>query len=638
MNNNLKTEKETWQHQKVKEASENPSKTWKLIKSMLSWTSGGPPIQLSINGNIIRKPVEIANAMNSYFVSKINNIVNSLPQSNQNSSSFLHKLMRNRICEFSLKSVHPDTIDKIISNMKNVKSCGLDEIDSSVIKLARADLVPALTHIVNLSISQRCFPVEWKTAKIVPLHKKNDVMEPKNYRPVALLSIMSKILERAIFQQIVDYMEHNKLFHPSRHGFRAGRSTTTALLEMHDIWIDAFDRNELTATVMLDLSAAFDVVSPTILLKKLTEYGFNNAAIEWVQSYLTGRKQRVFVDGILSEPLSVEIGVPQGSILGPLLYTVFTNDLPEVVHCHENPSPEDQWPPFHLPCIECGSIIAFADDSTFSISRSNPAELKEAIDNKYKHIASYMAMNKLSLNTEKTHLMILTSARQHRVNGDYGIQLDTGSESILPSVNERLLGVHVANNFTWNEHILSMVRSLSLKNNGLQKVCKHANFKSRKMLANGLINSQLIYCVQLYGGTSDYLLNYLQVQQNRAARIVTRLEKCTEVGLLLQQVGWLSVRQLCVYHSLLLVFNTQDQKMPEYFCRKFTKRFPYATRRSKNNFFSMENTPKSETSRTSFFHRSLVLWNGLPDEVKKVTEMEVFKRKSKMRIQHSIEV
>ena len=147
------------------------------------------------------------------------------------------------------------------------------------------------------------------------------------------------------------------------------------------------------------------------------------------------------------------------------------------------------------------------------------------------------------------------------------------------------------------------------------------------MLANSLINSHLIYCIQLYGAAPDYLIKFLQVHQNRAARIVTKLYRRTEISELLKQVGWLSGRQLYAYHCLLVVFKTQNQKGPEYFCMKFKRRFPYDTRRSRLNVFSAETIPKTETRKKSFFHSSQELWNLLPPEVKNAQTVKEFKAK-----------
>ena len=216
------------------------------------------------------------------------------------------------------------------------------------------------------------------------------------------------------------------------------------------------------------------------------------------------------------------------------------------------------------------------------------------------------------------------------------LELNTGSNIIKPSTDERLLGVNMSNDFTWNAHVLPLVKKLTLKNNGLQKVGQLMDFKSRKMLANGIINSQLIYCVQLFAFASSYLLRFLQVQQNRAARIVTRLDRSTEVSVLLQQVGWLSVKQLYVYHCLLLLFKTQRSKRPEYFISKMSRSFPYATRRSQNNSYSITGIPRTETFKRSFFQSSINMWNNLPADIRILMEVGEFKRKLKIWTQNSV--
>ena len=171
---------------------------------------------------------------------------------------------------------------------------------------------------------------------MIPLLKKGDSLIAKNYRPVAILPIFSKILERVIFMQIVEYMDINKLFHPNHHGFRKHHNTTTALLQMYDSWIEGVENSELVGVCMLDMSAAFDVVSHQILLDKMKLYGFKEGAINWIKSYLNNRKQCVYIDGCLSKCLDVETGVPQGSILGPLFYVILSNDLPDSIHDHHD--------------------------------------------------------------------------------------------------------------------------------------------------------------------------------------------------------------------------------------------------------------------------------------------------------------
>ena len=196
-------------------------------------------------------------------------------------------------------------------------------VDSYVIKLAKADLLPVITHLVNLSVKYKVFPSQWKLAKVIPLHKKEEVLLAKNYRPVALLAITSKILERAVFGQVIEYFETNNLLHPSHHGFRSMHNTSTAMLQMFDTWLDAMENDDISAVIMLDLSAAFDVVDHNILIQKLKLYGLEAETLTWFESYLSDRSQQVFIEGSLSGSLSLDAGVPQGSVLGPLLYIIF---------------------------------------------------------------------------------------------------------------------------------------------------------------------------------------------------------------------------------------------------------------------------------------------------------------------------
>ena len=344
INNNLKIEKKSWQEEKIKSFGKDTSSVWKNIKNWLGWTSGGSPTKLVENGSLFSKPADLARIMNQYFVNKVRNLRENLPQNPGDPLALVRRLMMNRKCSLKLKSVHPDQVLKIISNLKSSSSCGLDSIDSKILKLVKHQLVPVITHIINLSISQRKFPCPWKVSKVAPLHKKDEVIYPKNYRPVSLLPVISKVLERAIFEQMIQYLEENNLLHPSHHGFRSNHSTVTALIEMYDQWVEAFEDDKLSAVVMLDLSAAFDVVDHEILIQKLEIYGFEECCISWFQSYLTNRSQQVYVEGSLSDPLLLEAGVPQGSILGPILYILYTNDLAEVVHDHNPTPPQDQDP------------------------------------------------------------------------------------------------------------------------------------------------------------------------------------------------------------------------------------------------------------------------------------------------------
>ena len=384
INNRLKFEEKSWQKSRLEDCGNNSSKTWKKVKGILKWQNAGSPSKLFYKGSLRTKAQDIADSQNEYFIEKVRQIQGNMAQPTADPLKRLKSLMVGRKCSFSLSRVYPDQVDTIISNLNNTTAFGFDQIDTFILKLIRPEIVPAVTHILNLSISTRVFPRSWKKSKIIPLHKKDDPLNPKNYRPVAIVPIISKILERVVFNQLFEYLDDNNLLHPNHHAYRAGHNTTTALIQMYDGWLKAVESGQMTGACFLDMSAAFELVDHDLLLEKLSLYGLEFDSIEWIKSYLEGRSQSVMIEGCLSKLLMVSSGVPQGSILGPLLYTLFTNELPEIVKAptlpnnqkDSNSCTENQvWPAYQVEGGVDGDICCYADDTTLSISDKDSASL-----------------------------------------------------------------------------------------------------------------------------------------------------------------------------------------------------------------------------------------------------------------------
>ena len=244
----LVEDKESWQRKKLEECEDqnDAGKLWKNILGWLNWSSTSSPTKLAHQGRVETSPKSIADIQNHYYVDKVRLIRRSMPESRRDPLATLKKQLQGRSSSFSFCPVKPEQVDKIIKLLKNSKSSGVDQLDTYILKLARKQIVPAVCHILNLSIQTNKFPTKWKISKVVPLYKgKGSLLDPKNFRPVVLLPILSKVLERAIFLQIINYMDSNHLFNPNHHAYRSFHSTTTAMLQMYDTWLDAVEQGEL---------------------------------------------------------------------------------------------------------------------------------------------------------------------------------------------------------------------------------------------------------------------------------------------------------------------------------------------------------------------------------------------------------
>ena len=633
----MKLEKSSWQKQRLDHSQNSSTNLWKSIKTCLNWKSAGPPSQLFQDGVLINTPEGLATTMNRFFINKVERLRQSIPGSNIDPLSMLRETMSQRSCSFGFKAVHPDEVLKIIRNLKNSKATGIDEIDTYIIKLAANDLVPAITHIINLSLRDASFPTSWKKAKVVPLLKKGDALDPKNYRPVALLPILSKILERAVFHQLVDYLDENSLIHPNHHGSRKGHNTTTALIQMYDYWVKAVDNGEMAGAMMLDLSAAFDMVDHKILLEKLKLLGMESRTVMWMKSYLTGRSQSVCIDGCLSLALPIVCGVPQGSVLGPLLYILFTNDLPDIIHSNHEQLLSYKQPSTH--CEPCGNLVNYVDDATYTFSHRDPHTLSTMLSDKYMVIEHYMQSNRLVINSEKTHLVVMGTRKQKEARDT--VQLKAGSHAINPTETETLLGCNINQNLKWQTHIQagesSLTRQLTRRLNALQKVSVHSTFKTRLAAANGVFMSVLAYLIPLWGGCEDYLVRALQVLQNRAARQVTKLSWFTPTRQLLHQCGWLSIKQLIYYHSALTVFRITKSRSPFYLSQNLVTEHPYPTRLATGGGIRSEGIFGGPRSR-SFFIRAPRDFNNIPADIRNCKTLPAFKQKLKNWVKTNIPV
>ena len=482
--------------------------------------------------------------------------------------------------------------------MKNSRSTSIDQLDNFCIKIAANIIDSPLHHIICLSISQQKFPSSWKLSKVIPLHKKQCILDKRNYRPVSLLSPLSKVLEKIVYEQLYDHFNKNNIFNENLHGYRENRSTLTALLTMYDRWVSAADSGQISGAVFLDLSAAFDLVDPQLLIKKLKIYGIKDNSLKWIDSYLKNRSQAVWLDCVLSEFLESNIGVPQGSILGPLFFLIFFNDLPQELETE---------------------IDNYADDSTITASGSTLTSLESQLTADCAKVSDWMIQNKLKLNPDKTTVMALgTRERLRKLNRGLSVNMDSIELQEKSESSEKLLGCQVQANLKWGMQVSTTLEKLRKRLVGLQKIRNVAPLGVRKQVAEGVFGSVLAYCLPLYGGMEKGELNSMQVMQNKAARIAAAMPFRSNRTAVFDKLGWLTVQQLVTYHTVLLVFKIRQSNQPEYLAKRLNND-------SRNGRIKVPYTPKLQLVRNSFCQRGASVWNRLPRDIRGISSMCAFK-------------
>ena len=627
-------DKKNWQEMKLDPRENNSTDIWSTVRGWLGWGTAGTPSQLFWEGKLVSCPRGLSTAMNNFFINKIKQLRSGIPEQTADPLYRMKEAMRGRQCSLMLSPVDVSVVFKIIKGLKNSTATGVDYIDTRTLKLIAEHIAPVLTHIINLSIESATFPNIWKWAKVVPLLKSMscDKILPKSYRPVALLPIMSKVLEKVVFSQLVKYLEENQLIHPNLHGSRSGHNTSTALNQLYDRWVEEVESGKMVGVLFCDQSAAFDLCDHNILIDKLELMGVENSALGWIRSYLSGRKQSCFVDGDMSAPLKLlDCGVPQGSIGGPLLWLCFTCDQPDIIHDHQvvgqdlhrGCGAEQQGQGSHPAGGDCGELVGYVDDGAYSYSHADPSVLSRELTRKYSMLEDWMNNNRLVINPDKTHMMVIGGKKVEVLRRQ--VTMKAGNFVIKPSESEKLLGGTIHQSLEWNHHLRdgqsSLIKQLTNRINGLKRISRSACFSTRLMIANGAVQSRLVYLITVWGGTKQYLLRALKVQQLNAARTVCGYHsRWWSTRRLLQHVGWLSVRQLVFFHTALQAHKTMVTGVPRPLFSHLTADNPYRTRSVTEGKIKLRDDYRS--IRT-FKYRAMTTFNSIPVDVRTGTQSTV---------------
>ena len=440
---------------------------------------------------------------------------------------------------------------------------GTDNIHPRLLQVTAPFIANPLTKLFNKSLSSGYFPEDFKKAKIIPVPKGGDLTDIGNYRPISLLSCVSKILEKAVHVQLYDYLQKHRLLSERQSGFRPKHSTATCLIEITDFLLNNLDQGIITGAIFLDLKKAFDIISHAILLSKLPYYGITATELEWFNSYLSSREQFVCFQGTESTSMHVKSGVPQGSILGPLLFCLCINDI-----CN-------------LEFNDQTKIALYADDTALICEGKNIESSQKTLQKEYDLLCEWFKINKMQINAKKTKVMVLGTKRKIK-NQVMKIKHDN---NFLDSVSDfKYLGVILDQNLNWSLHLSCINKKINRVTACVRRIQSYLTEKTLVQLYYSLILPHLDYCSVVWGNCNKTDLLKLQRSQNRYARLVLKVDYTTSKDVLLRTLKWQSVENRINYQFCIAVFKILNDMAPHYLCDLAPKRpVYYVTRYSTLN-------------------------------------------------------
>ncbi|MGK2862648.1 MAG: RNA-directed DNA polymerase [Chitinophagaceae bacterium] len=556
---------------------------------------------VNIDGRDISDPNLISNAFNDYFCSVGNNLVNNLPVTTSVYNSFMQNMVSDSIF---VESVNEEELLKLIDSMKDGKSCGADNISPRLIKENKSLLCQRMMYIFNLSLMKGVVPSNLKIAKVIPIFKKGDAKLITNYRPISLLSIFNKLLEKLVYKRLDSFISKHNILYKYQFGFRKNHSTSQALIEVIDSCCKNFDANKKMIGIYFDLQKAFDTVNHDILLHKLYNYGIRGVMHDWISDYLHNRKQFTVVNGISSKSDIVTCGVPQGSVLGPLFFLLYINDISNAV-------PGDK-------------LRLFADDTNLFLSGGDYKEIEEEANVYLKSMESWFVANKLSLNIDKTCYTIFGPHKN--VINNLSLSLIVNGQYIKRVQNCKYLGVFIDQSLSWNDHVDHVYKKIIKFSSIFYRLRDVLPKHCLKMLYCSFVHPHILYGIEVYANTTKTTLNKLCKLNNKLLRILLNKEIKTPINKMYAAINTLPIPLLHEYQLLSLVHKCiyNVSLLPQLFCNYYVgvhSQYNYNTRRKCNLFIP---SVKSVAGQRCSIYRGSVLWNNLDEDIKTITSIYTF--------------
>lgn len=542
--------------------------------------------------------------MNNHFSDIGNKLITNQNTSDSFDSEILKQFcsQKKRELTFSIPFLSVYEVYIYLSTLKNKNSCGFDGISPKILKFSAPYIADSLTYLFNLCIAHNYFPNDFKHAKVIPIYKKGDVSDVNNYRPISLLSSLSKPLERHIHRCLSLYIDKNDLLHSNQSGFRKQHSCETAVCRITNSWLNDMNISKMIGTVFIDLTKVFDLIHHNILLKKLEVYGLDEKALDFLKSYLSNRTQAVYLNGMISSQRNVIRGVPQGSILGPLLFSLYINDLP-------------------LSINKCVCDL-FADDTSIQYASYNVSEINHYLNASMKYLARWCNENDMVVHPDKTEAMLICSRQKRQRLKETELQIQYNHNKLKQVTEHKLLGVIIDQNLSWQVHVNSLVKQLSSSVFQLSQIKHFVDEHCRRIFYYSFIQSRLDYCSVVWGKCALSILKPLVSLQKRAIKLIDKSSMPTHE--LFKHLDILPLHLSIRHNTLVFIHKINYGTAPRY----LKSAIKFQSLHESNRAIIPQT--KLDLFKMSLSYNGSKEWNALPAIIRSITSLPVFKKETKL--------
>ena len=520
----------------------DPKSMWKVLKEMIKGKRNDKEYkEIQVENRIIYKVEDMADMFNCYF----ENSVRTLSSKDCVDENIDNRRYSDNVWEVFSK-IEKEQLYKIVRKLEN--RAGTEEgVNVEVMKCVVEVAAEKICYVLNKSLETGVFPSEWKEAIVVPIPKVRGTNKIEEFRPINKLPVYEKVLEIIVQKQLIEYFEDNEWLTECQSGFRKKHSCETALQWVLSEWKRNIGEGKIIGVVFLDLKRAFEVVDRKILINKLKWYGVNGVVLDWFKSYLENRSQRVKFNGMLSDSINVELGVPQGSLLGPLLFLIFINDIVE--SASEN----------------C-EIRLFADDAVIYVTGYSSREINDKLNKQMDKIDKWVQINKLCVNVGKTKVMLVRGIRKKVCEDIIKIKLRGKELEVVTDI--KYLGIIIDKNLNFSKHIDYVSRKVGANLGVMRRIGRDISAYMKCVVYKAIIAPLFDYCGSILVSVNQTEVKHLQKLQNEGMRIILRCDRRVQIANMLEALHFMSIKERIEYNVCIIVYKIMKGLCPRYLQNK----------------------------------------------------------------------